>query len=746
MKITTRVRKNTQSRRILMLFVTVILAAIFSPEPKNSKAYDNPVFRIIDNVLVEYNDEELIKKGEIAPTRVVIPDGVTSIGETAFYDHALIEEIIIPNSVTSIGFSAFQNCSSLVKINIPDSVTSIGSAAFMGCKSLTEITIPKSVTSIASSAFSTCFKLKSITLPKTLTDIGDYAFRYTPWFENLPRKNGMVIINGVVLDGSECKGKVTVPSGVKYIAEGAFSGNGEITSITLPNTLKEIGSQAFYRCEGLKSISIPKGVISIDDQAFAYCDNLNKITLPSSVKSIGEFAFFNTPWLASKTKATPLFIVNDILLDGKNCKGKVTVPDTVATIADGAFKFNSKITSVKLPNSIKSIGFSAFDKCKKLKSINIPDSVTSIGARAFENCTSLEKITVPKSVQSLGGRAFAECKELTTVNINSKLTSINEFTFYGCGKLTKVNIPDTVERIERYAFYECSKLTNITVPKKVAFFGAHPFDKTAWQMNYKGELVIVNNILIANLTSKKNVRIPETVVEIAEEAFAKDAVIESVYIADSVKEIGSLAFYECKNLKNVYRSKVMRNTGEAVFYRCHRNLSIIYLEIINKTDIINEGGWYQFSANANGSKEFATWTVSNRTVATIIDEADTGEFAAKIPGTVTVTASLATPFGILQDSVEVTVIDKSILLLKGPEELDLGESYELSLRDVDEDAIVQWRLSDTSKASIEYSYGSFIYINALEPGKVTLYADMEGAHGEFELTITDETGFMMNGK
>lgn len=301
MKYVAKLQMNQKTLRVLMLFTTIFLAIAFGPKPQKIKAYDNPAFRIIDNVLVEYNDDELMEEG-IAPTKVIIPDGVTSIGETAFYGNGLIEEVVIPNSVTSIGFSAFQNCVSLVKINIPDSVTSIGSVAFMGCKNLTEITIPKSVLSIDSNAFATCFKLKKINLPKTITDIGRSAFQDTPWFEKLPKKNGMVILNGVLLDGTTCKGKVTVPNDVKYIAEGAFFSNYDITSITLSKNLKEIGDEAFYQCGEIKSIDIPKGVTSIGESAFANCDNLSKINIPSSVKSIGGLAFYNTPWLEAKTK------------------------------------------------------------------------------------------------------------------------------------------------------------------------------------------------------------------------------------------------------------------------------------------------------------------------------------------------------------------------------------------------------------------------------------------------------------
>jgi hypothetical protein len=93
----------------------------------------------------------------------VIPDSVTSIGNSAFSGCTGLTSVTIPDSVTSIGDSAFRDCSGLTNITIPDSVTSIGSSVFSSCTGLTSITIPDSVTSIGSSVFSSCTGLTTIT-------------------------------------------------------------------------------------------------------------------------------------------------------------------------------------------------------------------------------------------------------------------------------------------------------------------------------------------------------------------------------------------------------------------------------------------------------------------------------------------------------------------------------------------------------------------------------------------------------
>ena len=95
------------------------------------------------------------KYREIKIKKVLIDNGVTSIGAYAFYDCDYLASVIIPNSVTSIGNGTFYDCTFLVSVTIPNSVTSIGAYAFSGCTSLTSVTIPDSVTSIGDRAFLT---------------------------------------------------------------------------------------------------------------------------------------------------------------------------------------------------------------------------------------------------------------------------------------------------------------------------------------------------------------------------------------------------------------------------------------------------------------------------------------------------------------------------------------------------------------------------------------------------------------
>lgn len=108
--------------------------------------------------------------------KFVVPDNITEIGYSAFFDCISLKEVVISDSVTKIGDSAFRGCSSLKDIIIPDSVTKIGHAAFWRCSSLEKVVIPEGVSEIKNYTFENCSSLKKIVIPDSVTEIGDFVF------------------------------------------------------------------------------------------------------------------------------------------------------------------------------------------------------------------------------------------------------------------------------------------------------------------------------------------------------------------------------------------------------------------------------------------------------------------------------------------------------------------------------------------------------------------------------------------
>ena len=220
---------------------------------------EHPYFFAIDGVLFRKADSCVISypKGR-EYTTYNIPQGITAIGNSAFFCCDSLISVAIPDSVISIRDSAFSCCKSLTSITIPDSVTFIGDSAFSSCVSLTSVTIPDSVTSIGNIAFSFCTSLTSITIPDSVTSIGDGAF-YACYSLT----------------------SITIPDSVTSIGDWAFSSCTSLTSITIPDSVTFIGDSAFDFCESLTSVSIPDSVTFIGDNAFSGCPNLT-LTVPRS--------------------------------------------------------------------------------------------------------------------------------------------------------------------------------------------------------------------------------------------------------------------------------------------------------------------------------------------------------------------------------------------------------------------------------------------------------------------------------
>ena len=162
---------------------------------------------------------------------------------------------------------------------------------FYNREDIKSVVIKSGVTSIGYDAFRDCSSLTSVTIPSSVTSIGSDTFRRTKWLENQQKKNPLVVVNGILIDGTKCSGKVTIPSSVTSIGGWAFEGCTSLTSITIPKSVTSIGRRAFYDCDSLKSITIPSSVTSIDGWAFGYNSDGTKsdgFTLYVTAGSVAE--------------------------------------------------------------------------------------------------------------------------------------------------------------------------------------------------------------------------------------------------------------------------------------------------------------------------------------------------------------------------------------------------------------------------------------------------------------------------
>ena len=372
-----------------------------------------------------------------------------------------IKSVVIEDGVTSIGNSAFAHLYGLTKATLPDSITSIGNGAFSHSSALTNIVIPGYVTTIGNSAFSSCDALTSVIIPDSVTSIGDWAFF-----------------------SCDVMTSVTIGSNVTSIGELAFGSCFALTSVVIPDSVTSIGESAFKNCGSLNRVTIGSGVASIDEKAFTNCSALTKFIVSeknTSYSTDSHGILFNK----DKTK---------LIQAPVTYQGHYTVPNTVTSIDDWAFYRCDALTSVTIPDSVTSIGWSAFSECDALTNVSLGNNVKTIGDYAFYECPALTSVNLPDSVTSIGECAFYDCDGLTEMAIPDRVTSIGWEAFGECDNLSSVTIGNRVEKIDKYAFSYCHALTKIffrgNAPSinPFAFLGTtatayYPANNSTWTSN-----------------------------------------------------------------------------------------------------------------------------------------------------------------------------------------------------------------------------------------------------------------------
>ncbi|MBO4362225.1 MAG: leucine-rich repeat domain-containing protein [Paludibacteraceae bacterium] len=348
-------------------------------------------------------------------TSVTIPNSVTSIGNIAFYDcsslakvnitdiaawcniafvyindnplyyakHLFVNDVevtdlVIPNSVTSIGNSVFSGCSSLTLVTIPSSVTSIGGSAFSGCSGLTSVTIPNSVTSIGGNAFYGCSGLTSADAPAAFFDVPESSWPYNSKILRQVKVNsGELTENALLFINRSYKTLQTLDvSGVANteFADEAFKDCYSLQVLVLPEGLQKVGYMMVAGCKNLQAIDIPASVEEIEQSAFEDCRSIKSITFGGT--SSGAPGRFNAPAASSQLKK----------------------------IGNWAFYNAHELQHLDIPEGVEEIGDGAFYGCTYLEDLVLPASVRAIGDNCFALCSKLAKIvvssTTPPEIQA----------------------------------------------------------------------------------------------------------------------------------------------------------------------------------------------------------------------------------------------------------------------------------------------------------------------------------------------------------
>ena len=447
-------------------------------------------------------------------TKLVIEEGVMSVGKSMFEACTNLESVVFPNSIKRIETAAFSNCRKLPNISLPDNIEYIGYSAFSGCNALETIKIPASLPEIGDNAFQGCLSLKNVSIPEGYTEIPYGMLARCPLIDNLK-----------------------IPKSVTKICVSAFYECTGLTTINLPSGVTTIEEYAFYGCTNLKNINIPKGVSRIEEKTFYNCKNLEKLVLPESIRYIGNDAFEGCAKLGVFFKGNPPEIESNSFPFTKIVIGYYPTKNYLWTskyrnerASDVIWvKWNPKTGEIGEPDyspvpekkkknqcgdnltftlkngtlTISGTGpmwdmhsYNDADVCPpwdekrdKIKKIVIESGVTSVGQWAFMECQNLASASLPTTLKRIGEMAFWDCKNLKKIKLPNGFETLDQYAFQGCDSLTDVSIPSSTRVIDYGAFGSCYQLKKVVIPTGIQYYGPQIFDNCIRlsEMYFKGD-------------------------------------------------------------------------------------------------------------------------------------------------------------------------------------------------------------------------------------------------------------------
>ncbi len=492
-------------------------------------------FRLSGSVLLQYLGSE---------SRVVVPDGVTSIAEEAFAGNEAVDRVILPGTLREIGAGAFrdclllqviefpvhlnrigegafENCVKLLRAGLPDGITRVEDRAFKHCRELKEIHFGQAVSSIGEQAFYSCVSLKEISLPASLTFVGRMAFY---------RCGGLL--------------EVHLMPQLEYVESLAFAESG-VKKICVSGSGKWYGTGIFSGCRRLRTVVLEEGVFHIPDKFAWGCGNLRQVVLPGSLKSVGRDVWEHTPFLESGAADS---CSEGIFWDGRNLKGEVILPPQIRIVAGGAFYGNKDITAVHFPDSVEWIGPAALKGCSSLSRVDWPAGISVAEEDIFSGCISLESVgrreafgIVPVFWRRIKERAFYRCQKLHDISLE-EAEAIGREAFWGCSRL----VPGKAERLDQAGERAFEAAAGLSAPS--------PF-------------LVIGSILVSGRDCCGEARLPDGITAIAPFAFSGNRRITKVILPEGVCNIGEGAFWGCGGLVDVCASSSCV-IGRRAFEKC----------------------------------------------------------------------------------------------------------------------------------------------------------------------------------
>lgn len=509
---------------------------------------------------VEYMDTSNVRK-------IVMPDTVTYIGESAFADSSdgvPLEEVVLSKNLKTIGPWAFSGCFELKSIDIPESVTEIENGAFSGCYSLENFNVSKN-TDFGENVFGENFwsSMNALSDDYNTWLYDDNASDFFVWNGCLFAYRGSsktpIIPSGVcgigdkVFENSDITG-VTIPEGVRYINNGAFKECTSLKSVKFPNSLKRIGSVAFSGCTSLSSVTFGSGLKSIEYYGFSDCESLKKVVLPEGLEKL-DGAFYECYNLENITFPSSLSEIDPERSAIYDTKWYENIADSAPIYCGGIFLgfkvgYNTPYKNIKI-NSTYTVRTGTktvyMNECyvDKLTTLNLPDGLKSLTIKSPRNNVNgnykITKLTVPESVDYVDIEGMSDLKTLklpTTAKLGAGC-------FNYCTEIENLTIPKGNIRLEA-SLSHCVKLKSITLPSDTMEVDGTIGSKNLTSVNLSNVRILRDGF--NSCTGLTKVNLPDSLLSI-EGAFSGCTNLTTVTGGKNVRYLDS-GFSACPKLKS----------------------------------------------------------------------------------------------------------------------------------------------------------------------------------------------------
>lgn len=493
-----------------------------------------------------------------------------------------IKKVIIEDGVTSIGVNAFNQCRNLESVQIPDTVNRINLYAFRGCSSLETFTTPSGYCDIYDNAFEECGSLTTLNFNITDGYISNSAFPEN----SIKTMNVGTDVN--VLPNIRTLVNVNFADGAKIVPDMAFSDCKNLKNVKLADSIEYIGSRAFDKCSGLDSIELPDCLTSIGERAFYSCKNLKEVDLPDSLETIGTSAFANCTSLREIIIPDSVTYIDAYAFNGCKSVASLTISESVETIEYGAFAallmlekidFNAVNANSDEYNYYGDIfansgtGANGIDVVFGEKVKAVPAYLFEVGSEtAYPN---IKNIVIGSNVRKIGESAFRNCCSVETVKFGKNVEIIGARAFENCFNIESLNLPESLKQISDFTFARCTGIKELNIPENVAYIGIKAFSGCCFEIiNYNAANCIIDytdfSFAFENCENVRTIYIGNEVNTVPAYAFSGCVNLEKIYFPDVVINIHPLALSGCG-----YVAIVCKNGSYANVYAVENNIRYI---------------------------------------------------------------------------------------------------------------------------------------------------------------------------